>query len=71
MVTPFNGVAHDFLINAGYSYERNPEYVEDVGDPENGPKLDVYVAGDRYWDDTHCFVIFEDGFAEQYYSTTF
>lgn len=51
---PFNIALHDHLISLGYRRERVEASWEDVGDAENGPKLeggpafDCYTGADEY-----------------------
>ncbi len=61
MDEPFNLVAHEFLCSQGYTHERAPEDWEDVGDPENGPRLVGGPAYDIYITDDHYVVILDGG----------
>ena len=46
--TPFNPVAHEALLAAGYIYEQVPADWEDVGGPESGPQVVGHQAFDQY-----------------------
>lgn len=54
--------ANDTLILAacGYVHEHIPEYWEDVGDPENGPKLDGNPEMDIWYRLDHEIVVIDD-----------
>ncbi len=66
MPSPFNPQAHDFLVNNGYTHVYDPASWEDVGGPENGPKViggpavDIYDPVDRT---QHAILIDENGSA--------
>ena len=45
---PFNQVAHEAIIAAGYDYQHVPAEYWDCGDAENGPAVDGHEAYDMY-----------------------
>ncbi len=60
---PYNTFAHNALLQSGYTHEHHNATWEDVGDAENGPKLDGGPACDVYASETEYVVIDEDGSA--------
>lgn len=58
---PFNLALHEMMLARGASYIRIEAHWEDVGDPENGPRLDGWPATDLYTDDTHDYHSDENG----------
>lgn len=48
MQNPFNPVAHDAIIAAGFDYQYIPASWEDIGNGETGPMLDGGPAFDCY-----------------------
>jgi hypothetical protein len=64
--TPFNPAADEFLTANGYVWSRHPAFWEDVGDPENGPKIHGWAEHDLYESEESdiIVVIYEDGKAE-------
>lgn len=53
---------HRMLTDQGAcSHEHEPDSFEDVGDAENGPDLQGGPAYDRYWSESHEFIIDQSG----------
>lgn len=61
----FNPAFHAFMIQQGASHQRVEANWEDVGDPENGPKLEGYPAYDMYNLDGTDYAMFENGVVDR------
>jgi hypothetical protein len=60
---PYNQVAHDFLLEQGYTHHHEKATWEEVGDAENGPKVDGGPACDVYGDKKDYVIVDENGAA--------
>lgn len=47
-MTPFNQLAHGYLIAVGYDYRHVPKDYWDNGGAENGPQFTGHAAYDEY-----------------------
>ena len=64
---PINQIAHEFLIENGYSYKYVPAEWEDCGSPESGPDVVGHPGYDEYELDDEVIVI--DAFGSAWNST--